>query len=142
WLFCVGTLLAVYYVWDTLAYRREDPADLAADESTYEAPRLHGAVNLAWLAGVVLSVALIVPGRALPGTDLVVGEFVREAVMLGLIAASLLTTPRGLRSAAGFTFAPVAEVACLFLGIFLTMQIPIEILQARGRSLGLTTPAH
>jgi Na+/H+ antiporter NhaD/arsenite permease-like protein len=33
-------------------------------------------------------------------------------------------------------------VACLFLGIFLTMQIPIEILQARGPSLGLTTPSH
>jgi Na+/H+ antiporter NhaD/arsenite permease-like protein len=142
WLFTVATLLAVYYVWDWLAYRREDPADLAADASTYEPLRLQGRVNLIWLAGVVLSVGLIIPGRALPGTDIVVGEFVREGVMLGLIGLSLATTPRGLRCGAGFSFAPVAEVACLFLGIFLTMQVPIEILQARGREIGLTTPSH
>jgi Na+/H+ antiporter NhaD/arsenite permease-like protein len=142
WLFCVLALLAVYYVWDTLAYRHESPEDLAADDATYEPPRLRGAINLVWLVGVVLSVALIVPGRALPGTDLVVGEFVREGVMLGLIALSLVTTPRELRRASGFSFAPIAEVACLFLGIFVTMQVPIEILQARGAALGLSTPSH
>ena len=31
-------------------------------------------------------------------------------------------------------------MAALFLGIFITMQAPIEILQAKGASLGLTKP--
>jgi Na+/H+ antiporter NhaD/arsenite permease-like protein len=91
---------------------------------------------------VVLAVALIVPGRPLPGTDLVVRDFVREGVLLGLTALSLATTPRGLRKETEYSNAAIIEVACLFLGIFLTMQVPIEILQARGPSLGLTTPAH
>ena len=93
-------------------------------------------------SGVILAVALIVPGRPLPGTDLVVVDFVREAVMIALAALSLATTPRGLRKETEYSNAAIIEVACLFLGIFLTMQVPIEILQARGAALGLTTPAH
>jgi len=31
-------------------------------------------------------------------------------------------------------------VACLFIGIFITMQVPVEILQLKGGELGLTKP--
>ncbi|HEX8200194.1 MAG TPA: sodium:proton antiporter, partial [Isosphaeraceae bacterium] len=130
WLVCVGILLAVYYAWDRLAYRREVPTDLARDEAELTPLRLRGGINLLWLLGVVLAAALI------PRTDL------RTAAMLGLAALSLATTPRGLRDEVRFTYAAIAEVATLFLGIFLTMQVPIEILQARGRELGLDGPAH
>ena len=142
WAFCVGILLAVYYAWDRVAYRREAPEDIRHDEAETEPIRLRGAINLLWLAGIVLAVALIVPGRELPGTEVVVADFVREGVMLALAGLSLLTTPRGLRPATGFSYAAILEVACLFLGIFLTMQVPIEILQAKGAALGLNTPAH
>ena len=104
--------------------------------------RLHGTINLLWLLGVVLAVALIVPGQPLPGTDIVVRDFVREGVLLGLTGLSLATTPRGLRKDTEFSHAAIIEVGCLFFGIFLTMQVPIEILQARGAELQLTTPAH
>ena len=50
---------------------------------------------------------------------------------VGLVL-SLATTPRGLRKITGFNYGPILEVACLFLGIFITMQPPMEILQARG----------
>jgi Na+/H+ antiporter NhaD/arsenite permease-like protein len=142
WLFCVGVLLAVYFVWDHVAYRRETQAFLAADVRHLSPLRLHGTINLLWLLGVVLAVALIVPGRPLPGTDIVVRDFVREGVLLGLTALSLATTPRGLRRDTEFSHAAIIEVACLFFGIFLTMQVPIEILQARGAELQLTTPSH
>jgi Na+/H+ antiporter NhaD/arsenite permease-like protein len=142
WMFSVTVLLAVYFVWDTRAYRQEDAAAIQSDELTYEPVRLRGTINLVWLLGVVAAVALIVPGRAIPGTDLVIGEFVRETVMLGLIGLSLATTPRGLRRETEFSYGPIAEVACLFLGIFLTMQVPIEILHVRGPALGLTTSSH
>ena len=47
WLFCVVVLLAVYFVWDTLAYRRETraaprrrrPARLAAPAPRHDQPR-------------------------------------------------------------------------------------------------------
>jgi Na+/H+ antiporter NhaD/arsenite permease-like protein len=142
WLFCVGVLLAVYYIWDSVAYRRETRVHLAADVRHLSPLRLHGTINLFWLLGVVLAVALIVPGRPLPGTDIVVRDFVRESVLLGLAGLSLATTPRGLRKDTEFSHAAIIEVACLFFGIFLTMQVPIEILQARGAELQLTTPSH
>lgn len=142
WLFCVTSLLAVYFVWDRGAYRRESSQSLADDARHYSPPRLHGAINLVWLLGVVLAVSLIVPGRPLPGTSLEAGEFVREAALLVLAGLSLLTTPRGLRRETEFSYAAILEVACLFLGIFLTMQVPIEILQARAEALGIRTPCH
>jgi Na+/H+ antiporter NhaD/arsenite permease-like protein len=142
WLFCVGTLLAVYFVWDLLAYRREPAAALLRDEALRSPLRLHGGLNLAWLLGVVLAVAAVVPGRPLPGTAWPVPEFLREAILLGLAAASLALTPRGLRAETEFTYQAILEVGALFLGIFLTMQVPIEILQARGPELGLTAPSH
>ncbi len=143
WAFSVLTLLAVYYVWDRFfAFPREPEPIMKLEEKHYSPLRLHGTINLFWLVGVVLSVALIVPHNPLPGTQIVVGDFVREGVMLFLTACSLLTTPRGLRKEVEFSYAAILEVAALFLGIFLTMQVPIEILQANGKSLGLQTPMH
>lgn len=142
WAFSVVILLAMYYAWDTVAYRSETPQHLADDARHVSPLRLHGIINLAWLFGVIAAVALIVPGRPLPGTDLVVIDFAREGVMIALAALSVATTPRGLRKETEYSNAAIIEVACLFLGIFLTMQVPIEILQARGSALGLTSPAH
>jgi Na+/H+ antiporter NhaD/arsenite permease-like protein len=142
WLFCVGVLLALYYAWDQVAYRRETREHILDDIRHISPLRLHGGINLLWLLGVVLAVALIVPGRPLPGTDIVVRDFVREGILLGLSGLSLATTPSGLRKETEYSNAAIIEVACLFLGIFLTMQVPIEILQARGPALGLTSPAH
>lgn len=142
WLVCVGLLLALYYVWDRVAYHREPAKARADDLQQHERLRLRGAVNLVWLLGIVLSVALIVPGKPFPGTDWITRDYVREAVMLALAGLSLATTPRGLRLETEFTYQAILEVGALFLGIFLTMQVPIEILQARGAELGLTTPLH
>ena len=142
WLFSIVTLLVVYFLWDTLAYRREPREHLVDDARHDSPPRLHGTINLLWLLGVILSVALIVPGRPVPGTDLVVVDYVREAVMIALAGLSWITTPHGLRKETEYSNAAILEVASLFIGIFLTMQIPIEILQARGSELGLTTPSH
>ncbi len=38
-----------------------------------------------------------------------------------------------------FNFSAIIEVACLFLGIFICMQTPVQYLQAQGAKLGLTT---
>jgi Na+/H+ antiporter NhaD/arsenite permease-like protein len=142
WLFCVASLLGIYYVWDRLAYRREQAYRIQLDQQHVSPLRLRGSINLIWLVGIVLSVALIVPGQPLPGIEIVVGDYVREAVMLGFAGLSLATTPRGLRRETEFTYHAIAEVAALFLGIFLTMQVPTEILRSRGAELGLASPVE
>jgi len=141
WAFCTAVLLAIYYVWDVVMYRREKPEDIRFDEATRRPLRLTGKRNLLYLLGVILAVGLLIPGKPLMFLrSFVVPEFLREAVMLALAGLSMLTTPREVRQANQFTFAAIGEVAALFLGIFITMQAPIEILQGKGPSLGLSKP--
>ena len=141
WAICTAVLLIVYYVWDTAAYRREAMEDVIRDETMRVPLSLRGKINFGYLAGVVLAVAFLVPNEPfILYRPFLVPEYAREAVMLMLVAMSLLTTPKGLREGHGFTYAAIAEVAALFIGIFVTMQAPIEILKLRGPTLGLTEP--
>jgi Na+/H+ antiporter NhaD/arsenite permease-like protein len=140
WLACLTFLLAVYYAWDRVAFAREPAPIVAVPKESRQPLKLRGTINLVWLVGVVLTVALVVPGKTLPGTDWSVRPFVREAIMLALVGLSVVTTPKGLKNDAGFTYDAMIEVAALFLGIFLTMQVPVEILEVRGPSLGLHSP--
>ena len=143
WAFCVAALLVVYYLWDRVyAFPREPEPILRVEQRHYSPLRLNGKINLVWLVGVVASVALIVPGKPLYPGGPEVSRFVREAVMLVLTGLSLATTPRGLRAEVRFNYGAILEVAALFLGIFLTMQVPIEILQAQGKALPLKEPWH
>jgi Na+/H+ antiporter NhaD/arsenite permease-like protein len=143
WAFCVGALLGIYYLIERFVmFPREAPAQERIERLAYEPLRVRGAVNFLWLAGVIAAVAGMVPGQVLPGTGWTVTPHAREVVLLVLAGLSLLTTPRGLRRENLFGYGAIIEVAVLFLGIFLTMQVPIEILQAHGPRLGLSEPAH
>ena len=127
WLTMVGALLAVYYVWDRAQYAREPAAAIRRDLAEREPLSLAGGLNVLWLAAVVAAVALL----AAP---------LREAVIAGLAGLSLWQTPSEIRRANGFTAAPMAEVAVLFLGIFLTMLPALELLRAHGGALGVRQP--
>jgi len=137
-------LLGAYYVWDRRAYKSETPADLEADKTQIEPLRMTGKMNLLLLLGVVFCVALLDPSKPVPGTDWTPPMFLREGLMMALCALSYfvpLFTPKGLRERASFDFFAIAEVAALFIGIFITMQVPIEILNAGGgEALGVNTP--
>jgi len=143
WVVAVGVVLAVYIVFELIAYGRETPRDIQKDETERIPLKLEGNFNFALLAGVVLAVALLVPGEKLPGTSWVVPDLhLREVVLLALSGWSLLRTPRHIHERNEFSFGPIAEVACLFLGIFITMQVPIEMLRAQGAALGITSPVQ
>jgi Na+/H+ antiporter NhaD/arsenite permease-like protein len=129
WLLANGMVLAVYYVWDRRAYAREDAAAIARDATAVRPIRVAGKGNVVLLLAVVASVAFL---RA-P---------YRELAMLAVSAASLAFTAREVREANRFTFHPIAEVAALFAGIFLTMLPALGVLHAHGRELGLTEPWH
>lgn len=137
WALLVAALLVIYFLWDTWAYQHETPADRRADDVTLEPMQLAGLLNILWLLGVVGAVATLDPAKAFPGTNWHAPAYLREGVQLGMAGLSMLTTSRALRRENQFNFTAIGEVACLFLGIFITMQVPIEILQARGAELGL-----
>jgi Na+/H+ antiporter NhaD/arsenite permease-like protein len=144
WAFAVAALLVLYYLWDTLAYRHEGVADIARDETERTALTLAGKPNLVLLLGVVLCVAFIKPGEEFVGLGFNAFPFMREFVMLALVAVSLRLTSHVIREANQFNYHAIMEVAALFIGIFISMQAPIEILRASGESLApyLSSPAR
>ena len=142
WALCSGILLLVYLAWDSRMYRREPIAAIRRDEALRVPLRLIGWINFIWLGGVVAAVAFLDDSKFLPGTHWQPFKYMRELCMLGCIVMSLLTTPRSARQANGFNYAAILEVAALFIGIFITMQVPIAVLSIKGGSLGLTQPWH
>jgi Na+/H+ antiporter NhaD/arsenite permease-like protein len=133
WLLVNGTILAVFFVWDTLAFRNEQGA-VAAFPRPREPLRLAGWINVLFLAGILAAVLL-------QGT---MTGFIREIVPAGLMLAmgllSLAKTSKELRKANGFTWEPIIEVAVLFAGIFVTMVPALAILEARGSALSVRQP--
>lgn len=144
WAVCVVILLVTYYIWDTLAYRREvlPEVDLSphGDGRRRRAFEVNGRINYVWLAGVVFSLAYLVPGKPFINTNWIVPPFLREAMMLLFTALSWLSTPKGVRARNQFDFTAIGEVAFLFIGIFICMMPALEILQARGSELAISQP--
>jgi Na+/H+ antiporter NhaD/arsenite permease-like protein len=144
WATLSAVLLATYLLWDTYAYRHETRRDIRRDERVHMPLRLSGTLNLLWLLGVVAAVGVIRPGEPLPLVGVTAFPFLRELVMLGLAGLSVLLTSKKVRQDNRFTYHAILEVAALFIGIFITMQPPIEILQAGGKALEsvLSSPAR
>lgn len=55
--------------------------------------------------------------------------------MLGFVALSLGSTKKAIRKANNFTYAAILEVAALFSGIFIAMQVPLMVLNASGEAI-------
>jgi Na+/H+ antiporter NhaD/arsenite permease-like protein len=140
WLFCCGVLLLIYFALDSYYYKKETIKDIQRDETERRPLRLRGLINIVWLACIVASVAFVVPGQPFPGLGFETFPFLRELLMLGLVVLSLATTPRGVREDNQFNYAAILEVAALFVGIFIAMQVPIEVLNIKGPTLGLDEP--
>jgi len=129
WLAMVVILLVVYGVWDTIMHARESPQALRLDRTHVKPLRLQGSINFLFLGLVVVAVALIpAPWRLL--------------LMLVATGGSLLLGETAARHANQFTYAPIIEVAVLFLGIFLTMAPALAFLDEHGAALGVNTPAR
>jgi len=144
WLFVNGVLLSLYLIWDALwYYPREQPADIRRDETRVRKLRLVGLwPNGLLLIAVILSVALLDPGKTVPGTGWHPWMYLREIVLLGLVALSLVLGSQQIRRLNSFNYGAILEVAVLFFGIFITMQAPLQILGVKGPSLPVKTPTH
>jgi Na+/H+ antiporter NhaD/arsenite permease-like protein len=142
WAFSVALLLVIYWIWDTRAYRHEAVADLRRDEAQVQPISISGKINFLLLAGVIYATAALDPSSDFLGTGWKPFRFCRELVDLAFVGLSLYLTPRGVRAANQFSYAAIIEVAWLFIGIFICMQVPIEILDIRGPSLGVDSAAE
>ena len=139
WLVTNGLLLVIYWAWDAFwAPPRETARDLARGARLAGRLRVSGLwPNALLMAAVIAAVALLDPSKTLPGTSWHPWIFLREAVLLGLVALSLLLGSRDIRRRNGFTYGAILEVAALFVGIFVCMQPALALLEERGASLGL-----
>jgi Na+/H+ antiporter NhaD/arsenite permease-like protein len=144
WAFCCVSLLIVYWIWDTIVYRGETAQAIAEDVNQIRPLGFRGGINVLWLLFVVVCVAFVGSDRELPLIGWTPFPFLRELLLISLAALSWMLTPSNqeIRERNEFNFFPIAEVACLFVGIFVCMQPALEYLQLRGEQLGLVTPTH
>jgi Na+/H+ antiporter NhaD/arsenite permease-like protein len=142
WLFVNGVLLAMYFLWDTfVSYPKEEIVDIARDETQVRKLKFSGLwPNVPLLIGVVLGVALLAPGKEILGWN--PWMYAREIAQIALVALSLILGSAAIRRANSFNYHAIIEVAALFFGIFICMQAPLQILNATGDKLGLTSPMH
>ena len=134
-LFLLASLLVIFYLLDSFWYRREGtlPADPTPDNTVRFG--LDGKVNgllLAAVIGLVLMSGTWKPGISfdIGGTPVELQSLVRDVLLVGVTLVSLWLTPRSVRLDNQFSWAPMQEVAKLFVGIFVTMLPVLAILKA------------
>ena len=135
WATTCGILLIVYFVWDNYLWSKETDRSHKKDVRERVPIHIQGWTNFFFIGGIVAAAALIDPNKTLIYTDWHPFPYLRELVMLFFVVLSLQTTRRSIRSANNFTYHAIAEVAALFSGIFIAMQVPLAILKASGEAI-------
>jgi Na+/H+ antiporter NhaD/arsenite permease-like protein len=129
WTLALGLLLAVFFVMDTLNFRKA-PAGVQKMEKEPEEWKFLGAHNVFFLAVIIGAVFINDP------------PFLREGLMLAAAALSYKTTPGSVHESNDFNFGPIKEVAILFIGIFATMIPALEWLEHHAAEIGIRTPGQ
>ena len=132
-LLCTIVLLILFYGIDSYWYRKEGRKK---PDPTPESPiRIEGGVNII-LLGVIIGIVLV-SGTWNPGVHFTVfhvtlelQHVLRDVALIAVSILSLKLTPRQVRADNAFTWAPIAEVAKLFAGIFVTIAPALAILRA------------
>jgi Na+/H+ antiporter NhaD/arsenite permease-like protein len=128
-------LLVAFYFLDRYYYAKETDLPPRPDPTPDNRLGLEGKRNLVLLAaiiGAVLMSGIWNSDIAFPvfGTPVLLQNLVRDLLLLGIAVVSFFGTPARVHEANQFSWAPIAEVAKLFAGIFVTIIPVIAILQA------------
>lgn len=149
WLFSCGLLLALYFVIDFFfVYPKESELSKQQDRAEKTSLKIRGLFpNLFCLVGVVLAVMLLDPAQeflALFGvkTGFYPPMFLREIVQLLMVCISLICGSKAIRAENQFNFGAIIEVAALFFGIFICMQAPLQILNAKGADIAASVDKY
>jgi len=153
WAFVNGILLVIFFVWDSIAIHRE--AATPAQEEALETPvspepfGIEGKHNFLGLAAIVAIIYCCGQGfgntffqKFLPGEGETWPFGVQECLMALTAIACYWLTSAATREKNRFGLGPIIEVAVLFAGIFITMIPALAILNVKGKSLGVDTPAE
>ena len=130
------TLLGIYFALDSWLFAKEGRPQPPHDpDAAQEKLGFDGKINFLFLACVVVTVlasglmqlgtAFTVYGVPIEGQNLL-----RDILLLVIAGLSLKFTSKRCRELNGFSWAPIEEVAKLFLGIFISMIPAIAILRA------------
>ncbi len=122
WAVGIGVLLAMFFVVDTLNFRRA-PKGVRVKETAQEVWRFDGLGNVFFLLVILGAVFINHP------------VFLRELLMVGAAAGSYFTTRKPIHTANDFNFHPIKEVAILFIGIFATMIPALDWLHQNATQL-------
>ena len=142
WLVTGALLLGVYYCVDSYFYHKEPTVNLMAD--VHEATKLKatGLINVFWLLCVICSTLFLTPenfcnwfGYASAAEMPWYVKLLREWVFIAIIAGSWLTTSKQVRKDNNYSWAPILEVACVFIGIFITMTPALEFLKENAENI-------
>ena len=142
WAFVNILLLLCYYCLDKRFYGAEDPAAVRMDRSSVQPLSLRGKRNFLWF-GLIIAAVAFAPSMDLHAIEeghATLGAWIptREIIMLIAAAGSFFLTPKDIRYGDNeFEWGPIAEVAALFIGIFLTMIPALEYLGQKAGSLPL-----
>jgi Na+/H+ antiporter NhaD/arsenite permease-like protein len=133
-LFLVGALLVIFYAIDAYWYRKEGVtrADPTPDDDTFGIEGGWNFVLLLAVAGLVLMSGTWKSPIAFDvfGTEVGLPALVRDGALIAVTFASLAITRQQVREANQFSWAPMLEVAKLFVGIFVTMVPVLAMLKA------------
>ncbi len=143
-------LLIVFFIFDTIMFRREANKEAPAEEgdgAAQEPLGLEGTINLLLLVGVVA--AVLMSGIWKPHIEFNVyhvhvelQNLVRDLLLIAIAILSLILTNNESRRANSFSWFPIVEVAKLFAGIFITIFPVIAMLKAGEEGpLGLIVEA-
>lgn len=129
WATAIAILLAMFYVVDTMNFRRAPKKIREQLTHQEEQWRFDGLWNIVFLAIILGAVFVNHP------------LFLREAMMLGAAIGSYYTTKKAVHHSNDFNFHPIQEVAILFIGIFATMMPALGWLASNSHVLGNPSPS-
>jgi Na+/H+ antiporter NhaD/arsenite permease-like protein len=134
-LFMVGSLLAIFYAMDSYYYHKRE--EVLKFDPTPDSKNIgfDGKVNfilLICIMGLVLMSGIWKPGVNFDvmGTEVGLQGIVRDLGLIAVTMISLKITANSVHEANQFSWGPMAEVAKLFAGIFLTIIPVIAMLRA------------
>lgn len=132
WFVTGALLLIIYYCVDLYYFKKEPMEHIRADVREAKQLRLTGLINIFWLLGIICSTMFInstyIPAMGAHDAPWYL-KLLREWVFILIIAGSWLTTKKAVRVNNNYSWTPILEVACVFLGIFVTMTPALMYLQ-------------
>ncbi len=132
WALTGGLLLAIYWCIDTYYYKKEPWHLISADYREQVKVTATGLINIFWILCVVASTMFInstyIPAMSAEDAPWYL-RLLREWAFILIIALSVLTTKKQVRLDNHFSWTPILEVACVFLGIFATMTPALMFLE-------------